>query len=261
MLLRLVLRGSRTPSMAVRPMSAGFVVPAPPTTSLAVVGEADRFPVRRVFCVGRNFAEHAKEMGADTREPPFYFSKPADALVDVSGSTSGAAPHPIPYPPATEDLHHEVEMVVAIGRGGTDIAVADALAHVYGFGVGVDLTRRDLQAQAKAMRRPWDLAKGFDASGPVGAITPVAALPGADAAAMGSGAIELRVNGATAQSGDMSELVWSTAELVANLSSSVALAAGDVIFTGTPAGVGALQRGDVVEASVAGLETVHIELV
>ena len=234
-----------------------FVVPPPTATTLAVVGEVARFPVRRVFCVGRNFAEHAREMGENHREPPFYFCKPADALADVSVGSGTAA---VAYPSATSDLHHEVEMVVAIGRGGADIALQDALSHVYGFGVGVDLTRRDMQAQAKAMRRPWDLAKGFDHSGPVGALTPAAAMPGG-AAAMASGAIELRVNGKVMQSGDMSELVWDVGELIANLSVSVALAPGDVIFTGTPAGVGALQRGDEVAATVAGLEDAIFKVV
>lgn len=213
-----------------------YVIAQPAETNLPVEG-GGYFPVRRVYCVGRNYADHAREMGADPdREPPFFFSKPRDAV--VSAET-------VPYPPATEDLHHEVELVLALGGGGANLSPEAARSLVYGCAVGVDLTRRDLQATAKAAGRPWDMAKGFDGSGPVGALKPCPA--------MDSGAIELAVNGQTRQSGDLSHMIWSTAEIISHLSRLATLEAGDLIFTGTPAGVGALERGDRVEAHIDGL--------
>jgi len=214
------------------------VFPPPPATLAPVAGTDDRFPVRRIFCVGRNYAAHRAEMGGDDREPPFFFSKPADALVP-----SGAV---IPYARATTDLHHEVELVIAIGTGGADIPVKDALNHVYGYAVGVDLTRRDLQAAAKAKGQPWDSAKAFDQSAPVGAIV---AGPGAD----WQGGIRLFVNGEPRQAAQLSQMIWSVPEIIAECSRLWRLAPGDLIFTGTPEGVGPLEAGDGVRAVIDGL--------
>jgi len=202
------------------------------------------FAVRRVYCVGRNYAEHIIEMGNDTRDPPFFFTKPADAVV-----VGGAA---IPYPPQTADFHHEIELVVAIGQDGADIAPQDALAHVYGYAVGLDMTRRDLQAQAKKAGRPWDMAKGFDYSAPIGTIEPVSAIGHPD-----HGAITLSVNGVERQRGDLSDQIWNVADTIAFLSGLVTLRAGDLIMTGTPAGVGAVARGDVLEGAIAGVGSVR----
>jgi fumarylpyruvate hydrolase len=218
------------------PSPVTIPVVTPPT--LAIAGRAERFPVRRIYCVGQNYADHAREMGSDPeRQAPFFFSKPADAVVP-SGSV-------LPFPPATENLHHEVELVLALGGGGAGVSVAAAGALVFGCAVGVDLTRRDLQAAAKAAGRPWDMAKGFDRSAPIGAIMvgapPVAA------------SIALSVNGESRQAGQLSDMIWSPAEIVATLSTYVTLAPGDLIFTGTPAGVGPLRRGDGVVARIEGL--------
>ncbi|WP_244488300.1 fumarylacetoacetate hydrolase family protein [Devosia sp. Root436] len=205
------------------------------------------FAVRRVYCVGRNYAEHVVEMGNDTRDPPFFFGKPADAIV-VGGAD-------IPYPPQTADLHHEIELVVAIGNDGANIASADALTHVYGYAAGLDMTRRDLQAQAKKAGRPWDMAKGFDHSAPIGTIEPASAIGHPD-----SGAITLAVNGVERQRGDLADQIWNVADTIAYLSQFVALRAGDIIMTGTPAGVGAVVRGDVLEGSIAGVGTVRTRI-
>lgn len=224
-----------------------LVIPAPDQPTLPTAS-GGRFPVRRVYCVGRNYAAHAREMGHDPdREPPFFFSKPASALVTDGADT--------PHPPGTDRLEHEVELVVALGRGGSDVAVSDALDLVWGYGVGIDLTRRDLQAEAKRLGRPWDLAKGFDASAPVGALVPAA---GIDPTA---GSIELRADGALRQAGDLADQIWSVAETIAELSRWVALAPGDLLFTGTPDGVGPLQRGQVVTGTVAGVGTVTTRIV
>ncbi|CAG9180511.1 fumarylacetoacetate hydrolase family protein [Cupriavidus respiraculi] len=218
-----------------------FVIQPAPQASVAVAGGTARFPIRRVFCVGRNYAAHAREMGKDPdREPPFFFTKPADAVVPAEGTVA--------YPPLTDNLHHEIEMVVAIGKGGSDIAVGGALEHVWGYGVGVDLTRRDLQDVAKKMSRPWDWSKAFDASGPCGPLHPVSAV-GHPA----QGRIWLAVNGEVRQEGDLNELIWPVADVIAYISQSVALAPGDLIFTGTPAGVGRIEPGDKVTGGVAGL--------
>jgi fumarylpyruvate hydrolase len=224
-----------------------LVIPAPtlPTVPTSTGG---RFPVRRVFCVGRNYAAHAREMGHDPdREPPFFFTKPADAVVPDDADT--------PYPTMTERLEHEVELVVAIGTGGSEIAVDDALTHVWGYAVGLDLTRRDLQAEAKRLGRPWDTAKGFDGSAPVGVIVPAA---GVDPTA---GTIELRVDGELRQSGDLSDQIWSVAEVIAELSRFVALAPGDLVMTGTPDGVGTIGRGDVLDGGIAGVGSVRTRIV
>lgn len=218
-----------------------FVIAVPKTPSLAVEGQSARFPLRRVYCVGRNYSEHAREMGHDPdREPPFFFSKPADAVVPASGS--------VPYPTLTEDLHYEVELVVAIAQGGKNIAVADALSHVWGYTVGVDLTRRDLQAQAKKMGRPWDFAKGFDASAPASPLLPVS-----QTGHPATGKIWLNVNGEQRQRGDLSDQIWQVADVISYLSQAVELQPGDLIYTGTPAGVGAVQRGDVITGGIEGL--------
>lgn len=213
----------------------------PPT--VAIAGTTDRFPVRRIFCVGQNYADHAREMGSDPdRQEPFFFSKPADAVVE-NGST-------LPFPPQTDDLHHEVELVIALGKGGKDIAVEDAAAMIFGAGVGIDLTRRDLQAAAKKAGRPWDMAKGFDRSAPVGALT--AGIPAS------KGGIALAVDGETRQSGDLSMMIRSVPEIIATLSTFVELAPGDLIFTGTPAGVGPIQRGQAVRATIDGFEPLEV---
>jgi fumarylpyruvate hydrolase len=225
-----------------------FVFPPAPQASNAVAGSDARFPIRRVFCVGRNYEAHAREMGNDpNREPPFFFMKPADAVVAAAGT--------VPYPPLTDDLHHEVELVVAIGKGGSNLSADEALGHVWGYAVGVDLTRRDLQAVAKKMSRPWDWAKGFDASAPCGAIVPVATSGHPQA-----GSISLSVNGELRQQGDLNELIWPVADVIAIISQSVVLAPGDLIYTGTPAGVGALQPGDRVSAQVEGVGSIEFTM-
>lgn len=218
------------------------------TPSVAIAGSDSRFPVRRVYCVGRNYAEHAREMGFSDREPPFFFAKPADAVV-----TDGAD---VPYPPRTGNLHHEIELVLAIGKGGANIPVEQALDHIFGYAVGNDLTRRDLQAQAREAGKPWDTAKGFDASAPVSAIHPASVIGHPS-----KGAIWLKVNGADRQSGDIADLIWSVPEIVAELSTLFTLAPGDLIFTGTPAGVGALTPGDLVEGGVDGVDTLRHRVV
>lgn len=220
-----------------------FVIAPPPQASVPVAG-GGAFPVRRIFCVGRNYAEHTREMGGNPdREAPFFFTKPADAVL-----TGGAD---MPYPSATESLHHEMELVVAIGTGGADIPAADALKHVWGYAAGIDMTRRDLQNDAKAARRPWDMSKGFDHSAPIGELVPASRLPDPT-----KGKIELKVNGAVRQTSDLSQMIWSVAETVAFLSTLVRLAPGDLIFTGTPAGVGAVVRGDLMEGVVEGVGSV-----
>ncbi|MBP6899884.1 MAG: fumarylacetoacetate hydrolase family protein [Burkholderiaceae bacterium] len=229
-------------------MSAAYVVNPPAQTAIPVQG-GGLFPVHRIYCVGRNYAEHAQEMGFTGREPPFFFMKPADALVHVAEGSTGE----MPYPPLTQNLHHEVELVVAIGQGGRDIAVADALQHIYGYAVGLDMTRRDLQNEMKKQGRPWCIGKAFDASAPIGSIVPLAST-----GTLERGAITLAVNGQLRQQGDLSELIWSVAETIATLSQAWTLQPGDLIFTGTPAGVSAVQAGDVMEASIAGLGTLRV---
>ncbi len=226
---------------------AEFVVPRPAPVSVPVAG-GGLFPVRRIYCVGRNYAEHAREMGNDPKDPPFFFAKPADALVIGNGS--------VPYPPQTSDLHHEIELVVAIGRDGFGIEVEQALAHVYGYAAGIDLTRRDLQSAAKKAGRPWEMAKAFDHSAPVGEIVPTGKIGHPD-----KGAITLSVNGAERQRGDLADQIWKVSETIAYLSQFVALKAGDLIFTGTPAGVGAVVAGDVIEGEIEGIGTVRTQIV
>ena len=225
--------------------TSSLVFPAPVMPLVPVTDEASFFPVRRIFCVGRNYAEHAKEMGADPeRDPPFFFTKPADAIV-ANGTD-------IPYPLATANLHHEVELVIAIGQGGTHIPTHSALDHVFGYAVGNDLTRRDLQAQAKKNGRPWDTAKGFDRSAPISSISPVTLC-----GHINSGEISLKVNGELRQTGDVSDMIWSVSEIISALSALFALQPGDLIFSGTPAGVGPLESGDQVHAVIEGLTPLH----
>ncbi|MGK2286878.1 fumarylacetoacetate hydrolase family protein [Pedomonas sp. V897] len=220
-----------------------YVVDLGERPSAAIAGTEARFPVRRIFCVARNYAEHAREMGYDPdREPPFFFTKPADALVEDGCD--------VPYPPRTQNLHHEVELVVAIGKGGRDIPVAGAEGHIYGYAVGNDLTRRDLQHLAKKDGRPWDTAKGFDFSAPMGPIHRVDEVGHPRA-----GRIWLTVNGETRQDGDLAAMIWSVPEVIAELSTLYALKAGDLIFTGTPAGVGAVVPGDEIACGIDGLGT------
>jgi fumarylpyruvate hydrolase len=226
-----------------------FVIPPSPQPSVEIAGSDERFPVHRIYCVGRNYAKHAREMGMDPdREPPFFFSKPADAVV-ANGT-------PVPYPPRTSNLHHELELVVAIGTGGSDIPLDSALGHVYGYAVGLDLTRRDQQFAARDQGRPWDVAKGFDHSAPVSAIRPAAEMGHLE-----QGAIWLEVNGEPRQRANLSEMIWSVPEIVAELSTYYELRPGDLIFTGTPEGVGPVTRGDSLVGGIDGLETLRITIV
>ena len=219
----------------------GYVITPAPVPAVPVAGSEDGFPVRRIFCVGRNYAAHAREMGKDPdREPPFFFMKPADALVG-DGET-------VAYPPATENFHYEAELVLALGKGGVDIAEENALDCIYGYAVGNDLTRRDVQLAARDKGRPWCMGKGFDRSAVVGPIHPVAAV-----GHLSEGSIKLTVNGETKQDADLKELIWSVPEIISYLSGLVELAPGDLIMTGTPAGVGAMVPGDVCVVSIAGL--------
>jgi len=222
--------------------------PADPV-AVPVAGSPDRFPVRRVYCVGRNYEAHAKEMGFTGREPPFFFMKPADAVVPVPAGSVGE----IDYPTLTRDLHHEIELVVAIGKGGRDIAVADAAKHIYGYAVGLDMTRRDLQGDMKKQGRPWCIGKAFDQSAPIGPVTPIASC-----GEITKGAISLTVNGAPRQASDVSMLIWSVAEVIAHLSAAWQLAPGDLIMTGTPEGVAAVVRGDRMHGEIAGLGALDV---
>ena len=226
-----------------------YVIDAPVVTAVPVAGSSDRFPVRRIFCVGRNYAAHAREMGHDPdREPPFFFTKPADALV-----TDGAD---MPYPPATADVHHEIELVVALGAGGADIPVDAANERIWGYGVGLDMTRRDLQGEAKKLGRPWDMSKGFDHSAPIAALHPVS-----ETGILETGAIWLEVNGTRRQDSVLEALIWSVPETISYLSGLVRLASGDLIFTGTPEGVAAVQRGDRLHGHVDGLTDLQVTVV
>jgi len=224
-----------------------YAIPPAPAVTLPVEGSDAVFPVLRVFCVGRYYAEHAVEMGHDPdREPPFFFMKPAVAVVPNGGV--------LPFPPATDDLQHEVELVVALQGGGERIPADEALRHVFGYAVGLDMTRRDLQAQAKEMGRPWDMAKGFDRSAPIGVLRPAEAIGHPDA-----GAIWLRVNGELRQEGDLAQQIWTVPETIAYLSTLVELRPGDLIMTGTPKGVGKVVPGDVLEGHIDGVGDLRVE--
>lgn len=227
-----------------------FVVQAPAIPAVPVAG-GGLFPVHRIYCVGRNYAEHAQEMGFTGREPPFFFMKPADAVVPVAEGETGR----VDYPTLTRNLHHEIELVVAIGIGGRDIAAADAVRHIYGYAVGLDMTRRDLQNEMKKQGRPWSIGKGFEQSAPIGPVHPIART-----GELLKGAITLKVNGDVRQKGDLTELIWSVAETIETLSKAWTLQPGDLIFTGTPAGVSAVVRGDVLEGEVEGLGALRIQL-
>lgn len=223
-----------------------FDVPHP---RIPVAGNEQAFPVHRIYCVGRNYAAHAREMGNDPdREPPFYFMKPADAVVAGGGEVT--------YPPRTNDLHHEVELVVAIGIGGQDISVADALDHVFAYGVGIDLTRRDLQMDAKKAGRPWDTGKSFEQAAPVSCLHPAV-----DTGPLARGRIWLSVNDELRQEGDLSDMIWNVPEAIAELSAFFTLAPGDLLFTGTPAGVGAVVKGDLITAGIEGVDDIAVTIV
>jgi len=227
-----------------------YVLPPQPVVALPVAG-GGLFPVRRVYCVGRNYAEHAKEMGFTGREDPFFFCKPADAVVAVADGTTGS----IPYPPRTSNLHYEMELVVAVGKGGRDIAVEQANDHVWGYALGLDMTRRDLQGEAKKQGRPWEVGKGFDQSAPIGPIHPRSAT-----GVLEQGAIWLDVNGQRKQSSDISQMIWNIPESIAYLSGLFELQPGDLIFTGTPEGVGAVVAGDLMVGGVAGLGELKVKV-
>jgi fumarylpyruvate hydrolase len=221
----------------------------PPAAAAIPVAGGGSFPVRRVYCVGRNYAEHAQEMGHTGREPPFFFMKPADTLVYVPEGETGR----VQYPTLTSNYHHEIELVVAIGVGGANIKAADAPAHIWGYAVGLDMTRRDLQGDMKKQGRPWEIGKAFEQSAPIGPV-----LPKSKTGELLKGAITLHVNGALKQRGDLSDLIWSVNETIEQLSTAWVLAPGDLIFTGTPAGVGAVVRGDVMEGAIAGLPVLRV---
>ena len=229
-----------------------FVFQPTPAPSVPVVGQTERFPVRRIYCVGRNYEEHAKEMGFTGREPPFFFLKPADALVVVNEGETGH----MHYPSLTQNFHHEIELVVAIGTGGRNIAAADAHKHIYGYAVGLDMTRRDLQNDMKKQGRPWCIGKGFDHSAPIGSITPAAAVNCIDQAS-----ISLTVNGHMRQSSTIGQLIWNIAETIEQLSAAWDLQPGDLIYTGTPAGVGAVAVGDVLQGDITGLAGIRVAMV
>jgi fumarylpyruvate hydrolase len=217
-----------------------YVIPPPPQPALAIAGSDKLFPVRRIWCVGRNYLEHIKEMGQDEREPPFFFAKPADAIVADGGTA--------PYPSLTKDMHHEVELVVALKSGGRNIKPEKALDHVFGYGVGIDLTRRDLQIASRDIKRPWEIGKAFDASAPCGPLRPAS-----ETGHPKKGRIVLKVNGKVRQDGDLEQMIWNVPEVIWKLSEMVALAAGDIIMTGTPAGVAATVAGDKIECEVEGI--------
>jgi fumarylpyruvate hydrolase len=224
------------------------VIPLPPVPMVPVAG-GGVFPVRRIYCVGRNYVEHAQEMGFTGREPPFFFMKPADAVVPVAEGETGA----IDYPSLTKSFHHEIELVVAIGKGGRNIAAAAAFQHIYGYAVGLDMTRRDLQGEMKKQGRPWCIGKGFDQSAPIGPIHPASAT-----GELSRGAITLAVNGQPRQVGDLSQLIWNVNETIEHLSAAWTLAPGDLIFTGTPAGVAAVVAGDAMLGTIEGLGSLRV---
>jgi fumarylpyruvate hydrolase len=223
-----------------------YVIEPPAVVAIPVSGEAAAFPVRRVWCVGRNYAAHAREMGHDPdREPPFFFAKPANAVVAGGGE--------LPFPDQTNDLHHEIELVAALGRGGANVGAAEALDLIYGYAVGLDMTLRDVQAEAKKLGRPWDLSKGFDRSCPISPVVPAARIGHPD-----TGRIEVAVNGEVRQSGDLNQMIWSVAEALSYLSRAVELLPGDLLMTGTPAGVSAVKPGDVLHGACDGVGEIRV---
>jgi fumarylpyruvate hydrolase len=228
-----------------------YVINPAPAASVPVAGTQDRFPVRRIYCVGRNYVEHAKEMGFTGREAPFFFLKPADAVVAIPQGETGT----MTYPSLTKDLHHEIELVVAIGKGGRNIKAADAQKHIWGYGVGLDMTRRDLQGDMKKQGRPWCIGKGFDESAPVGTL-----VPAAQAGDVTNAEIWLKVNGQDRQRSNVSKLIWNIGEIIEHVSSAWELAPGDLIFTGTPEGVAAVSAGDTLEGGVSGVGTLSVKI-
>jgi len=228
-----------------------YVFPPAPVASVPVLGRAERFPVHRIYCVGRNYEEHAKEMGFTGREPPFFFLKPADAVVPVNTGETGT----MAYPSLTSNLHHEIELVVAIGTGGKNIKAADAQKHIFGYAVGLDMTRRDLQGEMKKQGRPWCIGKAFDQSAPIGPITPAA-----QAGDVVNAGIYVQVNGQDRQRSIVSKLIWNIGETIEHLSAAWELQPGDLIFTGTPEGVAAVVAGDTLEGGVAGLGTLSVRI-
>ena len=229
-----------------------YVFAAPVQAAVPVAGQDALFPVHRIYCVGRNYVDHAKEMGHTGREAPFFFMKPNDAVLPVPAGTTGE----LPYPAQTQDFQHEMELVVAIGKGGSDIGVADALSHVWGYAIGLDMTRRDVQGAAKKLGRPWDTGKAFEHSAPIGPITPAA-----QAGDVNHAAITLHVNGELRQASTIDMLIWNVAETIADLSTYFTLQPGDLIYTGTPAGVAAVQRGDELVGAIDGLGTLRVKVV
>ena len=228
-----------------------FVFTPPAVSSLPVVGSTERFPIHRIYCVGRNYEEHAKEMGFTGREPPFFFLKPADAVVAVDADTVGR----MDYPTLTSNLHHEIELVVAIGKAGKNIKAADAAQYIYGYAVGLDMTRRDLQSDMKKQGRPWCIGKAFEQSAPIGPVTPAA-----QAGDITNAEISLQVNGADRQRSHVNKLIWNIAETIEHLSAAWELQPGDLIMTGTPEGVAAVVRGDLLEGKVQGLPTLQVKI-
>jgi fumarylpyruvate hydrolase len=229
-----------------------YVFNPAPHVSIPVTGRAERFPVRRIYCVGRNYVEHAKEMGFTGREAPFFFMKPADALVVVPEGQTGE----MAYPSLTKDFHHEIELVAAIGTGGKNIKAADAMKHIYGYAVGLDMTRRDLQGEQKKLGRPWDIGKGFDQSAPIGPI-----VPAAQAGDIQNAEIWVQVNGKDRQRSTVTKLIWNIGEIIEHVSTAWELQAGDLIFTGTPEGVAAVVKGDTLAGGVAGLPELRVRVV
>jgi fumarylpyruvate hydrolase len=217
-----------------------YVIAPPPQAAIAVAGADKMFPVRRIWCVGRNYEEHIREMGQDVRDPPFFFAKPADAIVPDGARA--------PYPPLTKDMHHEVELVVALKSGGRNIPLERALDRIYGYAVGIDLTRRDLQIASRDMKRPWEIGKAFDASAPCGALQPASKIGHPS-----KGRIALKANGKLRQEGDLAQMIWKVPEIIAKLSEMVELAGGDIIMTGTPSGVAATVPGDKLECEIEGV--------
>ncbi|MBI1892178.1 MAG: fumarylacetoacetate hydrolase family protein [Burkholderiales bacterium] len=229
-----------------------FIFSPIPQAAVPIADSDAVFPVHRIYCVGQNYAEHAKEMGATGREAPFFFMKPADAVLPVLPGTTGE----MPFPGMTQNLHHEVELVVAIGKGGRHIDAASAAEHVFGYAIGLDMTRRDLQSEAKKAGRPWDTSKGFDCSAPIASIHLLQ-----HSGWLTDAAIHLSVNGVARQKSDIANMIWNVAEVIAYLSKYYMLQPGDLIFTGTPEGVGAVQPGDVIEAKIAGLGELHVKVI
>ena len=228
-----------------------YVLTPPAPVAVPVHGSTQQFPVHRIYCVGRNYEEHAKEMGFTGREPPFFFMKPADAIVAVEAGATGS----MPYPTLTSNLHHEIELVIAIGTGGKNIKAADAHQHIFGYAVGLDMTRRDLQGEMKKQGRPWCIGKGFEHSAPIGPITPAA-----QAGHVEKAAIWLQVNGQDRQRSTVASLIWNIAETIEHLSAAWELQPGDLIYSGTPEGVAAVVTGDVLEGGVDGLQSLRIRI-